>query len=64
MADAVPAAEPTPLACSNCGATGDDVAPRSPDMDVRPVVLCQMCAFALVMNPELFDDLGRRKRRG
>jgi hypothetical protein len=48
-------------ACSNCGTT-ENVAPRSPDLDIRPILLCDICSVALVMDPELFGELRRRKR--
>lgn len=48
------------MTCSNCGTT-EDVAPRSPDLDIRPVLLCNICSLALVMDPELFDGLGRKE---
>lgn len=44
--------------CSNCGAT-KDVAHVSFDMDLPTIVLCQVCRFTIVSNPELFEQMRR-----
>ena len=40
------------MTCANCG--GDyDVAPCTPDLDIRPVPLCGLCRFNLDWRIEL-----------
>lgn len=41
------------LLCSNCRDRRGHL--RSPDMDIRPVRLCDVCAILLVIDPEAFD---------
>lgn len=48
--------------CSNCGTT-EDVAPRSFDLDLPALVLCNVCTYALIHDRELFEYLGRARRR-
>lgn len=45
--------------CSNCGST-DSAAPRSWDLDLPVLILCNICAFSLGNDPELFEDMRRR----
>lgn len=47
---------------SNCGTT-EDVAPRSFDLDLPALVLCNICTYALVHGSELFEDLGGKSKR-
>lgn len=50
------------MSCSNCGTT-ENVAPRSWDLDLPTLVLCDICAYALVWEWEFFEELGRGDRR-
>lgn len=56
------------LTCQNCGGVGDDrlgpVRTLSMDLDLPTVALCGLCAFAIVHDHDLFDDLAKEARDG
>lgn len=47
-------------ACQNCG--HPDADPLSYDLDLPTVHLCRLCSLTIVADPDLFEDMGRRRR--
>lgn len=44
--------------CTNCGRSG--ARPRSFDLDLPALQLCDMCAVLITLDPEMFEEMGRR----
>lgn len=48
------------VTCSNCSTT-ENVATYSYDLDLPKIRLCRVCSVLIVTDPELFEELGRKR---